>query len=91
MIPVAISPNIVKKLAEYSETDNLVLKKHIYFVIETIFAATKLSTSFVEEFLVYLLKNVPVATDTRSMKNEGELMIAGYCVAVAQVAVHYKK
>jgi len=81
----------VKKLAEYAEVDNVSLKKHIYFVIETIFAATRLSGPFVEEFLSYLLKNVPVAADTRSIKGEGELMIAGYCLAVAQVAIHYKK
>lgn len=55
------------------------------------FAATKLSTSFVEDFLNYLLDNVPICADPKEMKGEGELMIVGYCLAVSQVAVHYKK
>ena len=68
----------MKKLADYTLNENISLKKHIYFVIETIFAATRLSAPFVEDFLKFLLENVPVATDTRSMKGDGELMIAGY-------------
>lgn len=91
MLPVSISQNIVKKLLNYTEGENVVLKKHIYFVIETMFAATRLSADFVEDFLGYLLDNVPVATDAKMVKGEGELMIVGYCLAVAQVAVHYKK
>jgi hypothetical protein len=91
VLPVSISQNIVKKLLDYTEGENVLLKKNIYFVIETMFAATKLSSDFVEDFLGYLLDNVPVATDSKMVKGEGELMIVGYCLAVAQVAVHYKK
>lgn len=82
---------MVKKLLDYTQTGNVTLQKNIYFVVETMFAATRLSADFVSDFLSYLLENVPVSTDIKSMKGDGELMIVGYCLAVAQVAVHYKK
>jgi hypothetical protein len=91
VLPVSISSDIVKKLTDYTQGENTTLKKNIYFVIETMFAATKLSTSFVEDFLNYLLDNVPISADAKELKGEGELMIVGYCLAVSQVAVHYKK
>ena len=55
------------------------------------FASTRLSPTFVEDFLGFLLENQPVTTNIESMNSDEELMIVGYCLAVAQVAVHYKK
>ena len=91
ILPISVSSNIVKKLLDYTKVGNVTLQKNIYFVIETMFAATRLSSTFVEDFLSFLLDNVPVTTEDKSMKGDGELMIVGYCLAVAQVAVHYKK
>jgi hypothetical protein len=91
VLPVSNASNIVKKLLDYTQGDNYTLQKNIYFVIETMFAATRLSATFVEDFLSFLLDNVPIITEGKSKKGDGELMIVGYCLAVAQVAVHYKK
>lgn len=69
-LPVSNASNIVKRLLEYTKNDNHTLQKNIYFVIETVFAATRLSSSFVEDFLNYLLDNVPLYTEGKTKKND---------------------
>lgn len=91
VLPITISSNIAKKLLDYTEIENPIFKKNLYFTIEIMFASTRLSSTFVEDFLGFLLENQPVTTNIESMNNDEELMIVGYCLAVAQVAVHYKK
>lgn len=90
VLPVSIASNLVKKLLDYTKISQSTVVKNIYFVIETMFAATKLSPEFVEDFLNYLLENVP-STPEIHVKGDKELMVVGYCLATAQVAVHYKK
>ena len=92
-LPSSISSNILKKLLDYSisMSENVTLVKNIYFVIETMFAAIKLSSSFVEDYLNFMLENTPSTSHVKSLKGDNELMIVGYWLAVAQVAVHYKK
>lgn len=71
--------------------ENAALVKNIYFVIETMFAAIKLPSSFVEDFLNFMLENTPTTANVKSVRGDHELMIVGYWLAIAQVAVHYKK
>lgn len=91
VLPVSVSSNIVKKLLDYTEVESALLKKHIYFTIEIMFASTRLSADFVESFLSFLLEHQPVTTNIESLNSDEELMIVGYCLASCQVAVHYKK
>ena len=46
------------------------------------FALTRLSPTFVEDFLNFLLENEPVTTNIESMDSDKELMIVEYCLAV---------
>ena len=58
--------------------ENAALVKNIYFVIETMFAAIKLPSSFVEDFLNFMLENTPTTANVKSVRGDHELMIVGY-------------